>query len=244
VNLVDPSGHGYCDSEYALAEECQGYLPNLLASLQNHGVFLEPLDSMTPGGFYFNTIDHPGQDYPNPTGSSIYAPAEGVVILVDNCSAPDCISQNRGDYDSSAPFNGGYGNVVVIEYPYGALPANLIAALGLEQGQSLFVLYAHLEDPSTFQHGDTVAPGQGIGSVGSTGFSTGPHLHYETRIGATGSLSYGYMCDSICYVDEGNHGAKLSIWYSPKNYSPVNPLDINYIPYNFYYDFGSYYAYK
>jgi murein DD-endopeptidase MepM/ murein hydrolase activator NlpD len=223
-----------------VAEECQGYLPNLLASLQNHGVFLEPLDSITPGEFYFDAIDHPGQDYPNPTGSSIYAPAEGVVILVDDCSASDCISQIRGEFN--APFNQGYGNVVVIEYPYNVLPAELIDANGLEPGQSLFVLYAHLQNPSTFHPGDTVAAGQVIGSVGSTGYSTGPHLHLEVRVSITGSLPYGYMCDDACFsIRKIGNPARFSDWYSSGDYRAINPLDINYIPFsNAYFYVASY----
>jgi murein DD-endopeptidase MepM/ murein hydrolase activator NlpD len=241
IKYTDPSGHGYCNSEYAVLEECQSYLPNRLASLQNHGVFLQPLDSMTPDDYFFDSESHPGQDYPNSEGSPIYAPADGVVILVDNCSAPDCVSEKRGDYDDRTPFNDGYGNVVVIEYPYDVLPSQVIDEYGLDPGESLFVLYAHLQNPSTLKPGDTVEPGQVIGSVGSTGFSTGPHLHYEVRQGATGSLPYGYMCDTICwyYKPYGNHGAKYSDWYGSGHYAAIDPLTINYIPISDYYYYGT-----
>lgn len=58
---------------------------------------------------------------------------------------------------------GGYGNVVILEH-----------ADGTE------TRYAHCRDLGV-REGDVVAEGQEIGSVGSTGRSTGPHLHFEVR---------------------------------------------------------------
>jgi len=61
--------------------------------------------------------------------------------------------------------NKGYGNMVMIEHADGRR-----------------TLYAHAE--SLFvQAGDTVRAGQPIAAVGSTGHSTGPHLHFEVREG-------------------------------------------------------------
>lgn len=61
--------------------------------------------------------------------------------------------------------NKGYGNMVMIEHADGRR-----------------TLYAHAE--SLFvRAGDSVAAGQTIAAVGSTGHSTGPHLHFEVREG-------------------------------------------------------------
>jgi len=60
----------------------------------------------------------------------------------------------------------GYGNVVYIKH-----------------GTKYLSVYAHLAGFKTgLRSGDKVSKGQAIGFVGSTGQSTGPHLHYEIRI--------------------------------------------------------------
>jgi murein DD-endopeptidase MepM/ murein hydrolase activator NlpD len=63
-----------------------------------------------------------------------------------------------------ASWVGGYGNMVEIDH-----------------GNGLTSRYAHLSSIAV-GIGDAVAKGATIGRVGSTGRSTGPHLHYETRI--------------------------------------------------------------
>ena len=48
------------------------------------------------------------------------------------------------------------------------------------QAGDLWIRYAHLE---AVDDGDSVAPGTVLGLEGSTGFSTGPHLHFEVDRG-------------------------------------------------------------
>lgn len=50
----------------------------------------------------------------------------------------------------------------------------------LDHGSGISTLYAHLEATSLLD-GDTVESGGEVGRVGSTGLSTGPHLHFEVR---------------------------------------------------------------
>jgi murein DD-endopeptidase MepM/ murein hydrolase activator NlpD len=64
----------------------------------------------------------------------------------------------------SSGWAGGYGRMVEIDH-----------------GNGLSTRYGHLSEINV-KVGDPIRIGQVIGTVGSTGRSTGPHLHYETRI--------------------------------------------------------------
>lgn len=66
-------------------------------------------------------------------------------------------------------YRGGYGNCVIVDH-----------------GNGVATLYAHLQSGS-FQvsQGEQVERRDPVGKVGSTGLSTGPHLHFEVRINGT-----------------------------------------------------------
>ncbi|MDI6900977.1 MAG: peptidoglycan DD-metalloendopeptidase family protein [Anaerosomatales bacterium] len=76
-----------------------------------------------------------------------------------------------------AGWRGGYGNTVMVDH-----------------GNGVVTLYAH--QPSggiTVSKGQRVSRGQRIGTVGSTGYSTGPHLHFEVRINGTPTDPMPYL---------------------------------------------------
>ncbi len=67
--------------------------------------------------------------------------------------------------------------VVIHAGPFGSF-GNLVM---IDHGQGYVTLYAHL-DSVRVHEGQTVEVGQRVGQVGSTGHSTGPHLHFEVRV--------------------------------------------------------------
>lgn len=71
------------------------------------------------------------------------------------------IQASAGGTVVMAGWGGGYGNVVIVDH-----------------GRGLRTRYAHMHKIGV-RNGQQVAQGQTIGQVGSTGLSTGPHLHYE-----------------------------------------------------------------
>ena len=52
----------------------------------------------------------------------------------------------------------------------------------IDHGGEITTMHAHLSSFGAFQEGEKVQRGQVIGYVGSTGLSTGPHLHFEYQI--------------------------------------------------------------
>jgi murein DD-endopeptidase MepM/ murein hydrolase activator NlpD len=84
-----------------------------------------------------------------------------------------------------------FGNLVIVETTKDDLPYDLLQKLRLGDGQSLYVLYAHLEAPPLVQLGDTVQACQALGAVGKSGNAGVAHLHLETRLGPPGTLFSG-----------------------------------------------------
>lgn len=80
---------------------------------------------------------------------------------------------------------GGYGNHIIIQHTDGN-----------------YTLYAHLYENSILvSEGDSVKQGQVIAKMGSSGFSTGAHLHFEVR---EGQNAYSAAVDPLNYIDPDN----------------------------------------
>lgn len=102
---------------------------------------------------------HHGVEFLNRTGTPVLAAADGTVVV-----AGDDKKTIYGLFPNT------YGNLVVIQH---ALP-------GITQ--PVFTLYGHLSKIDV-QPGETVQAGQKVGEVGAAGAATGPHLHFEVRLG-------------------------------------------------------------
>lgn len=90
-----------------------------------------------------------------------------------------------------------YGDAILVETPYGQIPAHVVASQSIPSGYSLYVLYAHLQNLPAFSLQQEVACGESLAQTGLTGFTGGPHLHFETRWGSAGqsfeSLAYYHV---------------------------------------------------
>ena len=103
---------------------------------------------------------HAGVDIPGPTGTPVYATADGIV--------------------DHAARQGGYGNMVEINH-----------------GKGIATRYGHLSKILVADN-TRVKRGQLIALMGSTGRSTGPHLHYEVRID-------GHAVNPIPFLTTGDY---------------------------------------
>lgn len=105
------------------------------------------------------TRPHMGIDIAAPSGTSIAAPADGVVL--------------------SAGREAEYGRLVCIDH-----------------GHGYTTMYGHLTD-FYVKAGDRVRAGQILGTVGTSGNTTGPHLHYEVRMYGRPVNPFSYLTQTL-----------------------------------------------
>lgn len=99
----------------------------------------------------------------------------GIDLVVISISSPKICSVLSGKVVVAKAGNTGYGNYVVIEH---------IAT----DGTIFYTLYGHMKEGSIMvAEGTEVKAGQVLGTMGSTGNSTGPHLHFEIRLNKNSS---------------------------------------------------------
>jgi len=118
-----------------------------------------PLQNYRYGGEFFQDVVHTGVDIPAPEDTPVLSAGSGKVIWAG-------YGVYRGGFDTTDP----YGLAVTIRHDFGY------------QGQALYTVYGHL-DQIDVAVGQYVQTSEVLGLVGETGRVTGPHLHFEIRIG-------------------------------------------------------------
>jgi len=98
------------------------------------------------------------------SGWTFHDPGNPSHIGLDIATAMwDKITAAAGGTVVFSAWGGGYGNLVIVQH-----------------GEDWLTYYAHLEEIAV-EKGDVVKQGQVLGGAGTTGYSTGPHLHFEIR---------------------------------------------------------------
>lgn len=130
------------------------------------GSFMWPITGRinSPFGYRYHPIHHRTIMH---TGLDIGGPNRGAIHAAD------------GGQIIFAGWKGGYGKAIMVNH-------------GNRNGRNLVTLYGHLSGIAV-SSGQSVGKGQVIGYEGSTGYSTGPHLHFEVRVDGVPVNPMGYL---------------------------------------------------
>lgn len=219
-----------------------------------------PLRTIAQNGRGF-TSSHKGIDFTIGKGTAVYAAKSGTVeIVYSGCknyngaasSGQDCESKgctqskvymNGSGYKAGYYCNNGFGNGVVVKNDDGK-----------------FCYYAHLNTVSV-KKGDKVTPSTKLGEVGSSGCSTGAHLHFSISSKSVGGTSYNpfnyiFPGFKIALTNNGSSSVnpRFSIYFPWKEFSATKcqisfgtsssslsktSSDSNFTTSNCFYDLGS-----
>ena len=175
-----------------IAQKEQALLAQLAAeggTIVSEANFIWPISSSVSHhnwiSSFFGSRIHPVTGKPN-NHTGIDIPVAGGTSIL---SAKSGIVLTSG-------YNSSYGNYVVVSH-----------------GEGLSTLYAHMRSRAVAE-GDKVTQGQTLGYVGTTGSSTGNHLHYEIRVNGNrldpltyyrGSTLYAYSGGRTQLIDWSNY---------------------------------------
>ena len=139
-------------------------------SPNDHFYFVWPIAAAFPaapvwdyryGGTYFGPeIIHTGIDLPAPLDTEVMAAGPGTVVWAGYGLYSGVLNNPEDPY----------GLAVAIRHDFGY------------KDQALFTVYAHLSEVDVIV-GQWLESGEVLGNVGNTGLTTGPHLHFEVRLG-------------------------------------------------------------
>jgi murein DD-endopeptidase MepM/ murein hydrolase activator NlpD len=114
--------------------------------------------------------------------------------------------------------------MLILETPFEAIPAKVIASQKIAPGDSLYTLYAHLQNLQPLSLGQPVKCGQQLAETGLTGFTGGPHLHFETRWGPANTT---FPSMAFYRADETSEEAKnYTLWRMSGIFKLFNPLEL------------------
>lgn len=171
------------------------HTPSILPLPADQFVLTSPFGSRI-NPFTRNTDFHKGLDLSAPTGTPIYAAADGVVSYAGRFPLRQSVNWWR------------FGNVVVINH-----------------SDRFITIYGHC-DTVRVRAGDRVRQGQTVATVGSTGWSTNSHLHYEVRTDLEQPGTY-IPIDPRIYIlnyQWNNEAILLMRSRTSKDYKNLDPL--------------------
>ena len=158
------------NSELAGIQSLSTYLNDVIQPVQEmskvletQAAFVSDIPSLWPikGGYGYVTMGFGQNKHPFTQQWYIHT---GIDLATGSFGNP--IIATADGQVVTAEYDPGWGNYVIIKHKHG-----------------FYTRYAHLQSYAV-QRGQNVQQGQTIGYLGTTGISTGPHVHYEVHIGA------------------------------------------------------------
>jgi murein DD-endopeptidase MepM/ murein hydrolase activator NlpD len=116
-----------------------------------------------------------------------------------------------------------FGNLIIIETPVANLSSDIRDVFGIDQGDSLYMMYAHMNESSPIvKLGDKVISCETIGYVGHTGNTEASHLHLEARVGPAGAIFEGFS--AFRETDTLKEKQNYRLWRTSGQFLHFDPL--------------------